>query len=330
MHMSDALLIPAVGGTMYLTSAIAARQSIKKINLEEDYKKLSLMGVAGAFVFAAQMVNFTIPGTGASGHLCGGVLLTAILGPYAAFITMIGILLIQALMFADGGILALGCNIWNMAFYGCFLGGFLIWKPMMKQGMTKKKIMAASVIASMLTLQLGAFSVVLETTISGITELPLIQFTALMQPIHLIIGLIEGLITGSVLVYMYETRPEIIWNEKTICEAGNKKTIQLIFTASLIVSGLFALLASGNPDGLEWAIERAANGTEIIGNSAVHHLLSKLQIGTSLLPDYSLPGSSTPFGTILSGITGVLLLTASGILASFVLKRFRKKKSYES
>ena len=330
MHMSDALLIPAVGGTMYLTSAIAARQSIKKINLEEDYKKLSLMGVAGAFVFAAQMVNFTIPGTGASGHLCGGVLLTAILGPYAAFITMIGILLIQALMFADGGILALGCNIWNMAFYGCFLGGFLIWKPMMKQGMTKKKIMAASVIASMLTLQLGAFSVVLETTISGITELPLIQFTALMQPIHLIIGLIEGLITGSVLVYMYETRPEIIWNEKTICEAGNKKTIQLIFTASLIVSGLFALLASGNPDGLEWAIERAANGTEIIGNSAVHHLLSKLQIGTSLLPDYSLPGSSTPFGTFVSGITGVLLLTASGILASFVLKRFRKKKNYES
>lgn len=91
------------------------------------------MGVMGAFVFAAQMINFTIPGTGSSGHLCGGMMLTALLGPYAAFLTMIGVLLIQCLLFADGGLLALGCNIWNMAFYGCFLGYFLFWRPMMKR-----------------------------------------------------------------------------------------------------------------------------------------------------------------------------------------------------
>lgn len=91
------------------------------------------MGVMGAFVFAAQMINFTIPGTGSSGHLCGGMMLTALLGPYAAFLTMIGVLLIQCLLFADGGLLALGCNIWNMAFYGCFLGYFLFWCPMMKR-----------------------------------------------------------------------------------------------------------------------------------------------------------------------------------------------------
>lgn len=80
------------------------------------------------------MINFTIPGTGSSGHLCGGMMLTALLGPYAAFLTMIGVLLIQCLLFADGGLLALGCNIWNMAFYGCFLGYFLFWCPNDEKG----------------------------------------------------------------------------------------------------------------------------------------------------------------------------------------------------
>ena len=87
-----------------------------------------MMGVMGAFVFAAQMINFTIPGTGSSGHLTGGLMLTALLGPYAGFLTMVGILAIQCLLFADGGLLALGCNIWNMAFYGCFISSMLIFK----------------------------------------------------------------------------------------------------------------------------------------------------------------------------------------------------------
>lgn len=139
MHMADALVAPAVAGTMYVCSTAAAAYSIKKVRQEDDPKKIPVMGVMGAFVFAAQMINFTIPGTGSSGHLCGGMLLTAILGPFASFLTMIGVLLIQCLLFADGGLLALGCNVWNMAFYGCFLGAFLIWRPVMKKGMSRAK-----------------------------------------------------------------------------------------------------------------------------------------------------------------------------------------------
>ena len=112
MHMADALIAPAVGGAMYVCSAAAAGYSIKKVREENDPKKIPVMGIMGAFVFATQMMNFTIPGTGSSGHLCGGMLLSALLGPYAGFLTMIGVLLIQCLLFADGGILALGCNIW--------------------------------------------------------------------------------------------------------------------------------------------------------------------------------------------------------------------------
>ena len=127
MHMADALLSPAVAGGMYACSLVAAGYALRKVQQERNDKILPVMGVMGAFVFAAQMLNFTIPGTGSSGHLCGGMLLAAVVGPYAAFLTMIGVLLIQCLLFADGGLMALGANIWNMAFYGCFVGG-LIWR----------------------------------------------------------------------------------------------------------------------------------------------------------------------------------------------------------
>lgn len=106
----------------------------------------------GAFVFAAQMLNFTIPGTGSSEHLCGGLLLAAVVGPYAAFLTMIGVLLIQCLLFADGGLLALGANIWNMAFYGCFVGGGVIWALLMKSGVSRTKIILASVLGCVASL----------------------------------------------------------------------------------------------------------------------------------------------------------------------------------
>ena len=222
MHMADALVAPAVAGTMYVCSAAAAAYSVKKVRLENDPKKIPVMGIMGAFVFAAQMINFTIPGTGSSGHLCGGMLLTALLGPYAGFLTMIGVLLIQCLLFADGGILALGCNIWNMAFYGCFLGALLIWKPMMKKGMSRGKIILASILGCVLTLQLGAFSVTVETLASGITALPFVTFVATMQPIHLAIGFVEGLITAAVLVFVYEARPELLFASEAVKEAKSR------------------------------------------------------------------------------------------------------------
>ena len=186
MHMADALVAPAVATTMYLCSAAAGGYSVRQVRALNEPKKVPVMGVMGAFVFATQMINFTIPGTGSSGHLCGGMLLSALLGPYAGFLTMIGVLLIQCLLFADGGLLALGCNIWNMAFYGCFIGYYLIWKPMMKSGLSRKKIIGASILGSVITLQMGAFSVSVETFISGISELPFAAFVGTMQSLSLI------------------------------------------------------------------------------------------------------------------------------------------------
>ena len=132
MHMADALLAPAVAATMYAASAVTVGASVKTLRKDETAEKLPTMAVASALVFAGQMINYTIPGTGSSGHLCGGMMLTALLGPQAGFLSMVVILAIQCLFFADGGILALGANCWNMAFYGCFVGYYLLWKPILR------------------------------------------------------------------------------------------------------------------------------------------------------------------------------------------------------
>lgn len=322
MHMADALVSPAVGTAMYALSAAATIYSVKKVRLENDPKKIPVMGVMGAFVFAAQMINFTIPGTGSSGHLCGGMMLTALLGPYAAFLAMIGILSIQCLMFADGGLLALGCNIWNMAFYGCFVGYFLIWKPRMKKEISKKRIAVGSILGCVLTLQLGAFSVTLETLLSGISSLPFGVFVRTMQPIHLAIGFVEGLITAAVLIFVYESRPELLE-----CSEGTdrenkfslKKTLTILAICVVFIGGALSLTASSNPDGLEWSMERLNGSPDVETKGSIYEKVSKLQEKTAILPDYAFKDSDSGAGTSFSGIVGsaVVIVVCVGICYAF-------------
>lgn len=327
MHMADALVTPAVAGVMAACSAAAAGYSIKKVRLSEDPKKIPVMGVMGAFVFAAQMINFTIPGTGSSGHLCGGMMLSALLGPHAGFLTMIGVLLVQCLFFADGGLLALGCNVWNMAFYGCFLGS-LIWKTVMRDGASKKKIAVSSVLGCVLTLQLGAFSVVLETLASGVTELPFGVFLAVMQPIHLAIGAVEGLITAAVLSFVYEARPELLWGVGTRSGEGRlsyKTTLGILAAAAVFVGGMLSLFASSLPDGLEWAMERTAGTAELEAEGGAYSIAAGIQKALSFLPDYAFPGSESAAGTAVSGIVGALLVLLLCLLFCRLFRFFRRK-----
>jgi cobalt/nickel transport system permease protein len=348
MHMADALIIPATAGVMYAASGAAAAYSIHKVRQEHAPEKIPVMGVMGAFVFATQMINFTIPGTGSSGHLCGGLLLSAILGPYAGFLTMIGVLLVQCLFFADGGLLALGCNIWNMAFYGCFVGYYLIWRPIMQsrwfgegKSAQRARIVAASIIGCVVTLQLGAFSVVLETSLSGITELPFGAFVALMQPIHLAIGLVEGLITAAVLLFVYESRPELLQCVEPAEGEGSKRSLKavvaILAVVALVVGGGLSLLASSNPDGLEWALfgnaeegyaENMGLDEEDFGvSSKAADTAGAIQEKTSFLPDYAFANNDTAAGTTVSGIVGSALVAGVAVLICLTGGFFRKKKS---
>jgi cobalt/nickel transport system permease protein len=332
MHMSDALVSATVGTTMAAVSAGAIGYSIKKINRTElNDNKIPMMGVMGAFVFAAQMINFTIPVTGSSGHIGGGILLAALLGPYPAFLTLTSVLIIQALFFADGGVLALGCNIFNMAFLSCLVAYPLIYRPILRRSITPKRITFASVLASVIGLQLGAFFVVIETTVSGITELPFTAFLALMQPIHLAIGIIEGVVTAGVLGFVYRVRKEVIVNalENNIgAKLPLKKLLTFFAILTVFIGGGLSIYASTKPDGLEWSIEGLMGNHEVNTTSEAHVKAQKLQEKTAILPDYSFDQEhqEEQLGTSVSGVVGGVLTLTVTIGSAILIMKMKKKK----
>jgi cobalt/nickel transport system permease protein len=290
MHMADALISPVVGGTLWAATAGLASYAAKKVQNDMDEQKVPLMGVLGAFVFASQMINFTIPGTGSSGHIGGGVLLAILLGPHAAFLTIASILTVQALFFADGGLLALGCNIFNMGFIPCYIAYPFIYKPLVGTTPSQRRIMLGSIVAAVAGLQLGAFSVVLETLFSGISALPFSTFVLLMQPIHLAIGLIEGIITAVVIGFIYQEAPHIIQPtalNQSLGATSIKKVIIVLFVLALITGGALSWFASSNPDGLEWSISGINGEEELQATDEVHGFFAEIQEKIAFLPDYN-------------------------------------------
>lgn len=347
MHMSDALLSPAVGVTFWAGTLGTIAYCSKKIKENLDEKMIPLMGVTGAFIFAAQMVNFTIPGTGSSGHLGGGMILAILLGPYAAFMVMASVLTIQALFFADGGLLALGCNIWNLGIYPCFIAYPLIYKPIVEKRMTSKRILLASLISVFLGLQLGAFSVVLETLLSGRSELPFTTFLLLMQPIHLAIGVVEGFVTAGVINYVRAARPELLESisesRPLSSEIKVKKIVLAFLFIAIITGGLVSWFASSHPDGLEWSIEKVYGKPELPEQeTGIAALLKAIQEKTAFLPDYTFKkedtlkgkeasgeqGNAWPnveAGTSVSGILGSVMMLGLIFLIGFGIKAIRRK-----
>ena len=326
----------AAGGAVVVYSA-------RKVRSELDESKIPLMGVAGAFVFAAQMLNFAIPGTGSSGHLGGALLLAILLGPEAAFLVMASILAVQALFFADGGLLALGCNMINMGFFSAFVAYPLVYRRIVGDGpeLSPGRVFTGSVLAAVVGLALGAFAVVLETTASGITELPFGTFVALMEPIHLVIGVVEGLVTAAVVLFVYRTQPELLVRSaaRQPLRGLRLKPVLIGLGVAAVVAGVaLSWFAATSLDGLEWSIARTVGAEEeLTATSSAHEAAAGVQEGTAILPDYGFKegaaveeeeaGDGAPVwpavdvGTSVSGLVGGAIVAGLVILIGFVLYR---------
>lgn len=341
MHMADALLSPAVSGVMWIAAAGTIAYSSKKVKEEIDKKKIPLMGVLGAFIFAAQMINFTIPGTGSSGHLGGGMILAILLGPYAGFLTIASVLVIQALFFADGGLLALGCNIINLGLFPCFLAYPLIYKKLKDDNPVSIRSISAVMISVIIGLQLGAFFVVLETFFSGISELTLGKFILLMQPIHLAIGIIEGIITIGVISFVWKARPEImdsaVSQHKIDSGVSLKKVLIILLIITLLTGSVFSWFASTHPDGLEWAIFHTTGHEELESkNNKIYSIIEGIQQKLSFLPDYGFKNNNkvnedkypaVNQGTSISGIVGGIITLMLVVIIGFLFKIFKRKEN---
>ena len=257
MQMADALLSPTVGRIMWGATAAKTIYSARKIQNSLDNRKIPLMGVLGAFVFATQMINFAIPGTG-------------------------------------------------------------------------------SILAAIIGLQLGAFGVVLATYFSGISALPFSSFILLMQPIHLGIGLVEGLATAGVISFIWKARPEIIdraMREQPIGQIPMRNILVMFLFATGLIGGIFAWYASVHPDGLEWAIAKVTGSPELENQEqSIHQALENVQEKTSLMPDYAFrqkadspepSRAETREATTIAGLLGGILVLGLGIIMGFLLKKHR-------
>lgn len=341
MHMSDGLLSPAVGGTLWAASAGAIAWCSRQVKAEMDDRRIPLMGVLGAFIFAAQMINFTIPGTGSSGHIGGGMILAALLGPHSAFLTIASVLIVQALFFADGGLLALGCNIFNLGFFPCCIACPLIYRPLAGSRQDRGRILVASLLATVVGLQLGVCGVVLQTVLSGISALPFATFALLLHPIHLAIGVAEGVITAAVILFIRSARPEVLAAHQPLGKVSLQKVLAGLAAAAIVGGGTLSWFASTHPDGLEWAIAKTAGAEELeTPEAGIHSSLAKLQERIAFLPDYGFrtdaPDPSAidrtepawpavDPGTTVAGLVGGLLTLAAIIIIALLLRRHTRR-----
>jgi cobalt/nickel transport system permease protein len=330
MHMANELLsVPVATGTLAVAAGglgLVCRKVSKVVTSE----KLPLMGVLGAFIFAAQMVNFQLPAMpGTSGHMVGSVLLAIILGPHLAAIVISSVIIVQCFIFQDGGLLALGCNIINMGLVPCYLGYFIYRMVTVgKSGGLRTYI--GAMLACIIALEAGAILVPVEAALSGVLAVPFSTFLITMVGVHFLVGLVEGLITVAVLAYLQQVRPDLVLEALPGRIRLSKRTVlvTLLIFAIIAAAGL-SLLASSNPDGLEWSYRERPDQPDfrpIIKNeNAAIGAIDEMQSKYSPLPDYSVRGASSAGWTSFAGVVGSILTMIVVWLVVLLLRKIRPK-----
>lgn len=290
MHIPDGLLsipVSAVGWVLLIgLLAYALRQT--KTQLGE--RQIPLMGVLAAFVFAAQMINFPVAG-GTSGHLLGSTLVAVFLGPWAMVVVMTSVIGVQALLFQDGGLLALGFNVVNMGFLSGLVG-YTVYTLLRRAGLPQ---LIGAAVGAWLGVVTAAAATALELSVSGTAALSLAL--PAMIGVHVLIGLGEALITVAALAFVQQTRPDLL---KQTAPAAGARWVAVGLVIALVVA-FASPLASPEPDGLE----RVAEDQGFIEQAQ--------DPSYTILPDYTIPFiQNEALTTIAAGVIGVLVVAAVG------------------
>lgn len=300
MHIPDGFLSPPVAIATGIASAAVIAVALNRTRESLGLRQAPIMGLTTAFVFAAQMINFPVAG-GTSGHLLGGALASVVLGsPWAATLAMSTVFIIQSVLFADGGITALGANIFNMGLVGIWVGWWLLQPLQRLLGGSRNRLPLAAGMAASLSVVAAAICVAIELAISGTVALN-IALPA-MVGVHILIGIGEGLITGGVLTYLVKVRPDLLPGEQPQLQKWLVPVIGV-----LLISGVLSLFASSWPDGLEAVAEKY--GFKDKEAVAIEN--------PTPFADYGVKGlEEQPIGTSIAGLLGsaVSFGTAFGIV----------------
>lgn len=248
MHIPDGFVSPPVAVVTALASVAAVSVALPRSRDAFGVRRAPVLGLTTAFIFAAQMINFPVAG-GTSGHLLGGTLAAVVLGsPWAGTLCIVTVLIIQAVLFADGGITALGANSFNMAVIGVWVGWTLTQTLQRLLGGSRGRLPLAAGIAAGISVVAAAVVAAVELALSG-TAPPTVVLPA-MTGVHILIGIGEGLITSGVLSYLATARPDLLPGEQRQFQGWLVPVISI-----LLIAGVFSLVASAWPDGLEKVAE---------------------------------------------------------------------------
>lgn len=333
MHMANELLsLPVAGGTLGIAGGglgLICRKAKRLITSE----KLALMGILGAFIFAAQMVNFRLPAMpGTSGHMVGAVLLAIILGPHAAAIVISSVVIVQCLIFQDGGLLALGCNIINMAFVPAY-AGYYFYRFVAAKSFSNLRTYIGVMLACLIGIEAGAVLVPVEAALSGVLMVPFSTFLVTMVGVHFLVGIVEGVITTAVLAYIQQVRPDIVADNLHGKIRLSRRAVLATFAVfTVIIAAGLSLLASNMPDGLEWSYAQRPDQPNfkpiIANNNSAIAAADRFQAKYSLMPDYSIRSDGkdeklqasagwTSFAGVFGSITTMVVIW----LTAWILRR---------
>ena len=311
LHIPDGFLSPQISLLLWVATAVLIGIAVRKTSRTDVRLAASqpiLMGVLGAFIFAAQMFNFPVA-TGTSGHLLGGVLAGYLLGPWAGTIVMATVVGIQALLFQDGGLLALGANIFNMGIIGTLGGSFVARGIATALGGSRSASILSAGAAAWLAVVAAAGFTTLQLGLSGTTDVS-IGLPAMLG-VHALIGIGEALITVAALTFIAQTAPDILAGVAAPSKASPVRRLIIGVAIAGAVATLASLFASADPDGLE----------------AVAEQLGFLNAGVGapfeLFPDYTIPGLDGGASTVVAGILGIIVVI--GVL--FALGRLARSRA---
>lgn len=291
MHIPDGFLNFLVSVLLWLVSIGVVSYALRRVSRELGERQVPEMGILAAAIFAGQMLNFPIAG-GTSGHLIGSALATILMGPWSAIVIMTCVVSIQALIFQDGGLLALGANIFNMAIVATAVAYFA-YQTIQRLSMGKRwGLFVGGLVAAWLSVVMAAIATAFELAFSGTS--PLLVALPAMALVHMAMGVGEGLITLGALTFLYRVRRDLVIPQE---QRPLSHGVWLVGLGIALGLAVLSPLASTSPDGLEWVAEQY--GFLEMASSAPY----------SIIPDYAFPGiASAELATIVAGIVGTLLV----------------------
>ncbi|HEX3051277.1 MAG TPA: energy-coupling factor ABC transporter permease, partial [Aggregatilineaceae bacterium] len=290
MHIPDGFINVPVAVVGWMLMAMIVGFALRQTRDQLGERQIPMMGVLAAFIFAAQMINFPVAG-GTSGHLLGGLLAAIVLGPWAAVLVMMTVIGVQALLFQDGGLLAVGFNTVNMGILTVFVG-YAIYDWFNKRGWQQIGIM----VAAWVSVEAAAIATTLELVVSGTSALD-VAFPA-MVGVHALIGIGEALVTVAVISFVKQSRPDLL--EKSPAPSKSTRWIAVGLLIALAVA-FASPLADSDPDGLE----RVAEDKSFLDEAK--------DAPFEILPDYTIPFiENEAVTTIAAGVIGVLVVLGIG------------------